>query len=404
MGIVDRVIGGSGWSGRGRPRARRWVATGVATVAVSLAVASPASADTLTWTAASTPSPAAVVNDLYGVSCASATTCMAVGTRGTGRHETGTLAEAENGTSWSVVHTPSPGRGYGAQLNGVSCVSATDCTAVGFYVTTRGNYKTLVESWDGTSWSVVPSLSPFQFSTLYGVSCLSATACIAVGDTSRRSISSDRSLIESWNGTSWSVVPSPRAGGHLNSVSCVSANACTAVGSGGGGSGNGGLIESWNGTRWSIAPDSSPGTRGYLYGVSCVSANACVATGMYAEPGHGYLTLVQSWDGTSWSVVPSPNPGHGDDDALVDASCLSATDCTAVGTFDGYGPQAPIKTLVESWDGTAWSVVPSPSHSTSVSWLGSVSCVSATMCTAAGYRENPKSHDRSLIETGSASQ
>jgi hypothetical protein len=278
---------------------------GAITAVVSLAVASPASADALTWSAASTPNPAPVTNDLYGVSCVSATTCMAVGMRSTGRYEVGTLVEAENGNSWSVVRSPSPGRGYGAQLNGVSCVSATDCTAVGFYVTARGLYKTLVESWDGTRWSVVPS--------------------------------------------------------------------------------------------------PSPAGQGILYGVSCVSAAMCVATGTYGVTGFGYQTLVESWNGTSWSVVPSPSPGHPDQNALGSVSCLSATDCTAVGDYNGYGPEDPIKTLVESWDGTSWSVVPSPSHSTSVSQLDSVSCVSATACTAAGYRENTKSHDRTVIETGTAS-
>ena len=59
--------------------------------------------------------------------------------------------------------------------------------------------------------------------------------------------------------------------------------ACTAVGVSGNSSGvTSTLIESWNGTRWSVVPSPSPGTGGNdLYGVSCVSATACTAVGFY---------------------------------------------------------------------------------------------------------------------------
>src|SRR5690348_18232190 len=54
--------------------------------------------------------------------------------------------------TWSVVPSPSPGPGgAGDALNGVSCVSAAVCAAVGFHGT-----KTLAESWNGARWTVVP--------------------------------------------------------------------------------------------------------------------------------------------------------------------------------------------------------------------------------------------------------
>jgi hypothetical protein len=66
----------------------------------------------------------------------------------------------------------------------VSCTSATACTAVGHYQNGAGTRVTLAERWDGTSWTIqpTPSLSPnYFYTTLSGVSCTSATACTAVG-------------------------------------------------------------------------------------------------------------------------------------------------------------------------------------------------------------------------------
>jgi hypothetical protein len=181
-------------------------------------------------------------------------------------------------------------------------------------------------------------------------------------------------------------------------VSCVSADACTAVGS------TGTyhvvtLIESWNGTRWSVAASPSPSrSDNFLYGVSCVSATRCTATGEA-----GFKALAESWNGTRWSVEPSPSPSHGPrDNALGSVSCVSATACTAVGSLDSHNYDT--KTLIESWNGTRWSVAASPSPSSPISQLGSVSCISRTACTAAGDYENAKNDIKTLIETGTASR
>jgi hypothetical protein len=153
---------------------------------------------------------------------------------------TGADASVMSGAAltWSVV--PSPSRGTDSLLSGVSCVSATACAAVGDYATNGGPGRTLIESWNGTKWSVVPSPNRAGSNggtILYAVSCVSATACTAAGSYTHTSTNTsiDRTLIESWNGTKWSVVPSPnRAGSNggsfLDGVSCVSATACSATG------------------------------------------------------------------------------------------------------------------------------------------------------------------------------
>ncbi len=363
---------------------------------VLLGASVPASAQTLTWSVVPSPSPGST-SSLQGVSCVSAAACTAVGSYATsGASET--LVESWNGTSWSVVPSPSPGAGPGDVLAGVSCVSAAACTAVGYYAIRVGrHYMTLVESWNGTSWSVVPSPNYGSGgNSLQGVSCVSAAACTAVG--SYASNGKQRTLIESWNGTSWSVVPSPNpAGDHIDlyGVSCVSAAACTAVGAAGGRT----LVESWNGTTWSVVPSPTLQPASSLRGVSCVSAAACTAVGAHGSA-RGNRTLVESWNGVSWSVVPSPSRGSGGS-YLYGVSCASAAACTAAGSH-ATSSGSTDRTLVESWNGVSWSVVPSFSRGSGGSYLYGVSCASAAACIAAGYYTTSGSTDTTLIESGTA--
>ena len=153
-------------------------AVGGTTVAATGASAAVAAASG--WSIETTPNPAGgsdVV--LNGVSCASASACTAVGAS-----SNGTLAERWNGTTWSIQHTPNPAGGSNSILNGGSCTSASACTAVGDYNSgTTG--VTLAERWNGTAWSIQTTPNPpgAPVSLLNGVSCASATACTAASVT-----------------------------------------------------------------------------------------------------------------------------------------------------------------------------------------------------------------------------
>ena len=80
-------------------------------------------------------------------------------------------------------------------------------------------------------------------------------------------------------------------------------------------------------------------------------------------------------------VVSSPNPGTSTNQ-LYSVSCVSASDCVAVG-YTNVG--SAVETLVMVWDGGVWSVVASPNAGSSLAQLFSVSCVSATECVAVGF-------------------
>jgi hypothetical protein len=349
------------------------------------------------------PNVGALGNSLTGVSCASATACMAVGYFYNSSDIGRTHTESWDGTSWTEVPSPNQGPADSTNyLQDVSCASPTVCTAVGDSQVSGSPSKTLVESWDGTSWTVVTAPNPATAggNLLISVSCVSATACTAVGYT-LLSGGVDRTLIESWDGTSWSLVPSrnPVSGGdYLYGVSCTSATACTAVGATFDGSGRT-LIESWDGTSWTVVPSPNPSANDNLNGVSCASAAACIAVGSRANNSSVDRTLIESWDGTSWTVVPSSNPGSASD-YLYGVSCTSAAACTAVGDATDTSVD---QTLIESWDGTSWTVVPSPNRGVKGSALNSISCTSATACTAAGWSKTESGVFRTLIESGTAS-
>jgi hypothetical protein len=347
------------------------------------------------WTVTPVPHGDGATN-LAGVSCTSPTFCAAVGSLG----EAGTLVELWNGHTWSVSASPSPG-GDPDELFGVSCVSSAFCVAVGWYNDKpASSERALVEMWDGRHWSVSHSPSPGVESALFSVSCASARTCEAVGyhDSKAGSVT----LVEPWNGKDWSIAKSPDKDGRdsvLQSISCPSSKTCVAVGRYKGSSGQLTLVEAWNGKAWSIVSSPDPGTgNNGLMGVSCSRTARCQAVGSYSIGSGPSRTLVESWTGRSWTHVTSPNDGELAN-TLEDASCTSPSSCTAVGFYKSGSRD--YRTLIEAWNGFDWSVTPSPSPYASDQLIGTT-CIDTTVCEAVGYQGDRSVHsEKPLVETGS---
>jgi len=369
------------------------LATMVAIVATSV----PAVAAT-GWSVVASPNAGAGSNVLQGVSCASATSCVAVGHSTSSGGNWHTLVESWSGTKWSVVHSPNGGGVNGMDtLTGVSCASATSCKAVG----NIGSQQQLIESWNGIAWSIDRSPKAASGYVLSSVSCASTTSCKAVGSSNQGT-----AAIESWNGKQWSLGTSPYVATDdlLDGVSCTSPTSCKAVGyylhQGSPLTTDQTLIESWNGRKWSI--DTSPDGGGtsalnLLSAVSCSSATSCKAVGEYQFGPSLGQALVESWNGRKWSIEAGPI-GASPANALYGTSCVSATSCTAVGSFDNSsGGNA--QTLVASWNGTKWKAVKSPNPSVGYDTLAGVSCL-ATSCQAVGAATNATNFDRTLVEAG----
>jgi hypothetical protein len=94
------------------------------------------------------------------------------------------FAESWNGSSWTTQTVPVPGGATGhVGLLGLSCTSATVCVAVGSF-DDAGKEMPLAERWNGTVWAVEEPPIPTEAGagTLRGVSCSSSTACLAGGE------------------------------------------------------------------------------------------------------------------------------------------------------------------------------------------------------------------------------
>ncbi len=359
-----------------------------------------------TWRIQATPNPAGTFGGvLRDVSCTSASACTAVGSYNRGPFgPAAPLAEAWNGIRWSIQAVPSPPGALASELSAVSCTSASACAAVGSYDASVDVTLAFAERWDGRRWTVqaIPSPSPgTSFAELSGLSCTSATACTAVGGYDNGAHTT-LAFAEVWDGTSWALQTTPSPVGafysFLRSVSCTSANDCIAVGDQGTvTSANAPLAERWDGTSWSIQVTPSPSAnRTQLFGVSCSSANACTAVGYHQNNSGVAVPLAMAWNGTSWSIQATPNPSGAHGMFLNGVSCNSPNACTAVGsTGDEHLP-----IVAEHWDGASWRVqaMALPFGATSAD-VRAVSCVLASACTAVGEYSGGSDTSLTLAET-----
>ena len=244
------------------------------------------------WSTVASPNPPGSASSLNGVACPNTTSCFAVG----GYSARKALVEHWNGHSWSIRPSPQLNQSNSeAVLSSVACPSSTSCIAVGAQYNSQSPYsEPLVEHWNGHSWSFM--LSPrfsLDFNDLVSVSCPTTSSCYAVGDSGyvQSGYSMSTPVAEHWDGHRWLLmsvpVPPDAPAARFASVSCSSATSCVAVGSAGfvvfSNRGFRTLVEQWDGTSWSIAtsPNPSGADVAVLTGVKCVDASNCFTVGDY---------------------------------------------------------------------------------------------------------------------------
>ena len=313
----------------------------------------------------------------------------------------------------AVVPSPdatvgSPSAQTANDLLAVTSTTTGDAWAVGWYqagTSASPLPQTLIEHFDGTSWSIVPS--PDQLNVngvatsneLVAVSADSATDVWAVGwyvDVNAYGYPVDQLLVEHYNGTAWSLAPAtaspfdafgPRATeNQFLGVAAASPTNVWAVGQYHSGSTAETLIEHFDGTSWSIVASPNPGTSAnVLTAVALDGAGGADAVG-YTSTGTVDQTLIEHYDGTAWSIVASPDTSTTLSNQLAGVAATSAADIWAVGTASGGTGTTPVdQTLIEHYDGTAWSIVSSPDTSTTLSnQLAGVAAASATDIWAVG--------------------
>jgi hypothetical protein len=269
------------------------------------------------------------------VQCPTSAQCIAVGQYNTST-VTKTMALRWNSNRWSLLSSPNADAPVNV-LTGLACASSTSCFAVGSYfvsTATTSSQLTLVERWDGKSWTIVPSpnVADAFDSGLEGVACAGSTDCFGVG-TSHTETTND-TLVEHWDGASWSIVPSPdppdSADNDLAAVACPATANCIAVGS----SDHGTLAERWNGSSWSVVTSKNPlgSTGAALAAIACPAATRCTAAGVSFQQTVDQR-LVEVFTPSSASLVGVPVPSDTKRSNLSGISCANTTNCFAVGDY-----------------------------------------------------------------------
>ncbi len=144
------------------------------------------------------------------------------------------------------------------------------------------------------------------------------------------------------------------------------------------------------GSGWNLVSSLNSSGDNYLVSVAAVTANDIWAVGYYNNP---WQTLIEHWNGSAWTIKASPNQGSSSN-YLLSIAVVSASDIWAVGYY--YNGSVN-QTLVEHWNGTSWTVVPSPNVGGGNNELDGVAAVSAGDVWAVGHYQNG-SISRTLVE------
>ena len=109
-----------------------------------------------------------------------------------------------------MVSSPNPGTSDN-YLNAVAGLSAKDVWTVGYrYKDTLSLFQTVVEHWNGTSWSMTFSPDVDKYNNSFKtVAVISANDVWATGDYYNFNNNLYLTLVEHWDGMSWSIIPSP---------------------------------------------------------------------------------------------------------------------------------------------------------------------------------------------------
>jgi hypothetical protein len=329
----------------------------------------PANAVASTWRSAALAG-GPIDAHLYGVSCASAATCVAVGGNSTIAASTDPNGGA---AAWSVFRPAGgiegtegipPGSSYGGgQLRGVSCPSPGLCAAASL----DGRIFSSANPLGGSSaWKVVPLSEPKKPNIhMFGISCPTVSFCVAVGYGGNVVVSTD----PTGDRPSWQVTKLPQPY-DFRAVSCPSPALCVAV------SLEGDIVASTDpaGGPGAWVSAGRPAGEEPLGGVACPSPSLCVAgnaeqlfTSTDPAGGAGAWTGVRAGTGIPISGVSCPSTN----------ACAAIDTNSDVSTDPLGGPSAwSFKNVIPFNEGREGAV--------NGNGMFAISCPSSGLCVGAG--------------------
>lgn len=253
------------------------------------------------------------VDDLYGISCATATSCEAVGANSLdGQGIVVTVTNGSPGTPHTVSGTKA--------IRSVSCGSPTSCEAVGVglghgvVLTVAGGIPSTPEP--------VGDMSTFQ-----AISCFTASSCQAGGRAGTvGAVTSGPPTVRTVAGTT-----------SVNGLACPDSTTCESVASTSNGKLNDVLVPLTGGTpgAFQVVP---PGTSTFA-GIACAASNSCVAVGRGIRVANGR----NSPEAVVLSV-PNGKPGKLTSIASSSATLLQAVACGPGQSCEAVGTDGPLST------------------------------------------------------------
>ena len=361
------------------------VAVTSATVAVMAMALPQAVAYSATWTRVSSiPSSAHLLD---GVACISARVCFAVGDDGTivATKDADAPSTDTSGPRWATMDS-----GTTSNFTAISCVpsacfavndsSANNFTGPGVYKLGRdGRWQPTKQS-DEADW--------------VAISCPSASTCYAVANgplyTDTTGTSASAIEITKDGGATWSLQNAPLGGQPLTSVNCPTTTFCVA------GGGGGSLIRTTDaGATWTVDPFFA-GVG--ISGISCVpvrrSPITCLAA-LYDNSGNDVLANTAADTNGTWGYTAQPSSNHA---FLTAISCVgtrfSAVACFAVGGFDSSNPGNAADVVMTANGGRTWNsqvsnyTPPAGQPAPAGVGLDAVTC-STRICQAVGGEPGP---------------
>jgi len=293
---------------------------------------------------------------LASVSCPSAGNCTAGGFYiDSSRHGHAFVVRETNGIWAKAIEVPGSGAGGGAEVDSVSCASAGNCAAIGVYQDGSGHTQAFVASKANGAWGNAIEVPGFGALAKNGaiatdsVSCASAGNCAAAGGYLDGSYHYQVFVVSETNGT-WGTAVQVPGSGTLNA-----------------------------------------GGNAAIFSMSCATAGNCATGGFYTDASGHQQAFVVSQTNRTWATaieVPGSATLNAAGSATVDSvSCASAGNCVAGGSYkDGSGHYQAF--VVRETNGTWRGAFEVPGSGAlnfgGLAYADSVSCASAGNCAVGG--------------------
>ncbi|MFZ0664357.1 MAG: fibronectin type III domain-containing protein [Acidimicrobiales bacterium] len=371
---------------------------------------------------------------ISSISCSSSGNCTAVGyyIEGTSQESIGIT---ETGGTWGTMQLfvppsnqqPDPAT---AVLSQVSCTSPGNCVAVGDYAVDFVGPMPMEATETNGTWGPMQELSQLpngaeQEGYLDAVSCPSAGNCVASGFYLNGGLHIAPMVEEETSG-SWTQptqlnLPSNASSEGINEigVSCATTANCTVVSPYTDNAQNGEILADTE-TNGSWAPaveislpsdadltDSSDADS--MEGISCPAAGSCEAVGTYENSSDETVPMAATESGGIWAQATQVAlPSGADLGGFMDfigfqtISCASIGNCVAGGDYPSANgiPGFTVNETAGIWAQGTVIVPPSNATPAGVVSVNSISCTSDGTCGMGGTYSAGSSNDEAFVDSG----